>query len=134
MLFWVSLAIAMFFGYRWLRDQERDTRLSEEEGREPRIEVIGAGRINHRQWSTGRGCRVSVYDDFLVVSVSSQRRRIQLYLIREVSEFPEERRITIKGLTEDESLLSIDFRGVDAECLAAYLREHGRGMKVARPV
>lgn len=134
LLFWISLAVVMLFGYRWLRNQERDTRLTEEEGREPRIEVIGAGRINQRRWSRGRACRVSVYDDFLVVSVDAQRRRLQLYLIREIDEHPEDHLITIRGLAEDESTLSIDFRGPDAERLAAYLREYGRGIKVARPV
>jgi hypothetical protein len=133
-IFWSGLAVAMFIGFRWMRRQERDTRLAEEVGLEPRLEVFGAGRINQRQWSSAHGCRLSVYDKFLVISVSSQRRRVPLYLIREVTEAPDAHHIIIKGLTEDESLLSIEFRGEDAERLAAYLREHGRGTRVAGPV
>ena len=131
LLFWIALAIAMYYGYLWMRKQERDTRLMEEEGRQPQLEVFGAGRINRRQWSNKTGCRVSIYDDFLVVSVSSQRRSIPLYMIRGVEVASDGGRMTIHGLTEDETLLSIDFRGPDVARLAEYLRDHGRGMKVA---
>lgn len=124
---WIGLAVGMFFGYRWLRDSERDTLLAEEAGLEPRLEAIGSGRINQRQWSTGRGCRVSIYDDFFVISVSSTRRKFPLYLVREVAPDPETGRVNIKALAEDESLVSIDFRGPDAARLAEYLCERGRG-------
>ncbi len=134
LLFWVGLAVALIYGYRWMRNQERDTRLDEEAGLHPNLEVFGAGRINRRQWSNAKGCRVSVYDNFLVVSVSSQRRRIPLYLIRGVEVSEGDQQMTINGLAEDESLLAIDFRGADVARLAAYLREHGRGMKVAGTV
>ena len=131
LLFWIALAIGMYYGYLWMRTQERDTRLTEEEGRQPQLEVFGSGRINRRQWSNKTGCRVSIYDDFLVVSVSSQRRSIPLYLIRDVEVAADGSRMTIHGLAQDETLLAIDFRGPDAARLAEFLRDHGRGMKVA---
>ena len=134
LIFWIGLAVALGYGYRWMRDQERDTRLDRETGLDPKLEVFGAGRINRRQWSKGRGCRVSVYDDFLVVSVSSQRIPIPLYSVREVNLTPDDRQLTLKGFTEDETLLSMDFRGPDAARLAAYLREHGRGIRAAHNV
>lgn len=134
LIFWIGLAIALAFGYRWMRDHERDTRLSQEVGLDPKLEVFGAGRINRRQWSRGRGCRVSVYDDFLVVSVSSQRISIPLYSVREVHLTPDDRQLTLKGFTVDETLLSMDFRGPDAARLAAHLRQHGRGIRTPHNV
>lgn len=131
LIFWFGLAIALGFGYVWMRNQERDTRLSQEIGVRAQLEVFGAGRINRRQWSQGRGCRISVYDDFLVISVSSQRLRIPLYSIRQIDLSPDDRQLTLKGFTEDETLLTMDFRGPDAARLASHLREHGRGVKVA---
>ena len=130
--FWISLAIVLGFGFVWMRNQERDTLLDQEIGREPVLEVLGAGRINRRQWSYGRrSCRITVYDDFFVISVSSQRLRIPLYSIRQIDLTDNDRQMTLKGFTEDETLLSLDFRGPDAARLATYLREHGRGLKVA---
>jgi hypothetical protein len=124
---WLLLAAGLVFAYRVMRNHERDTRLALEAGRAPRLEVLGAGRINRRQWSRGQGCRVSVYDDFLVVSVSSQRLAFPFYRIREIDTAGGSDRLTVRALAEDESAVSIDFRGPDALALAACLREQGRG-------
>jgi len=124
---WVLLAVALAFGYKVMRDRERDTRLAQEDGRTPKLEVIGAGRINRRQWSRGRGCRMSVYDDFFVVSVSSQRMAFPLNYIRELDTAGGADRLTVRALAGDESIVSIDFRGVNAQVLAESLRERGRG-------
>ena len=124
---WVLLAAGLMYGYRVMRDNERDTRLTQEEGRKPQFEVIGAGRINRRQWSRGRGCRVSVYDDFFVVSVSSQRMAFPLFYIREIDTAAGADRLTVRALAGDESIVSIDFRGTNAQALADTLRERGRG-------
>ncbi len=129
---WIVLAAGLGIGYKVLRDRERDTRLPQESGRTPGLEVLGAGRVNRRQWSRGRGCRVSVYDDFLVVSVSSQRIAIPFYRIREVDTAGGDDRLTLYALAEDESAISIDFHGAEAAALAACLRKQGRdGAKAA---
>jgi len=133
LFFWLMLALGLGIGYRFMRNQERDTRLEQEVGRTPALEVFGAGRINRRQWSPGRGCRISVYEDFFVVSVSSQRLRIPLYSVREVTLSDSDRHLTLKGFTEDETLLSMEFRGPDAARLAEHLREHALKFKVSRP-
>lgn len=123
---WIVLAIVLGIAYRILRDRERDTRLDQESGLSPALEVIGAGRVNRRQWSRGRGCRISVYEDFFVVSVSSQRIAIPLYRVRDVETNGGPDRLTLRALAEDESLLSVEFRGADAATLAAALRRPGR--------
>jgi hypothetical protein len=124
---WVLLAAGLMIAYKVMRDHERDTRLAEEAGRTPTLEVIGAGRIGRRQWSRGHGCRVSVYDDFFVVSVSSQRMAFPLFYIREIDTAAGPNRLTVRTLAKDESLVSIDFRGTEAERLADSLRDRGRG-------
>ena len=55
LLFWLVLAVGLVVGYQVLRNRERDTRLALEAGRTPRLEVLGAGRINRRQWSRAHG-------------------------------------------------------------------------------
>jgi hypothetical protein len=127
LIFWIALAVFLVIGYQWLRNRERDTRLAQEAGLTAHLEVIGAGRINRRQWSRATGCRVSVYDDFFVVSVSSQRIAFPLYRVTDIDTSGGLDRLTLRALGEDESAISIDFRGASAAELAAWLREHGRG-------
>jgi len=133
---WVGMAIALGFVYVWVRNMERDTRLEPEHGRTPGLEVIGMGRINRKQWSRGKASRVSVYEDFFVISAGSQRHWFPLYRVREVELGPEPNYVTLSAHAVDESLVFFEFRGTDAAALAERLREHGRGganAKVAGP-
>ena len=94
---WVLLAVGLMVAYKVMRDRERDTRLAEEAGRTPTLEVIGAGRIGRRQWSRGQGCRVSVYEGFFVISVSSQRMAFPLSYIREIDTAAGPDRLTVRA-------------------------------------
>ena len=67
------LAIVLTSVFLRLRIVERDTRVTEEEGKTPLLEVTGGGRIGRSRWSMRPLCRLSLYDDFLVVAVKSQR-------------------------------------------------------------
>ncbi len=65
-----ALLIAVFLRMRIV---ERDTRLREEEGQTPILEVTGGGRIGRSRWSMRPLCRLSLYDDFLVAAIKAQR-------------------------------------------------------------
>lgn len=133
---WVGLAIALGFVYVWVRNMERDTRLEPEHGRTPSLEVIGKGRINRKQWSRGKACRVSLYEDFFVITAGSTRHWFPFYRIREVEIGPAPNYFTLSAHAEDETVVFFEFSGADAAGLAARFRERGRGganAKVAGP-
>ncbi len=67
------LAVVLVTVFLRMRIVERDTRLTEEESETPMLEVTGGGRIGRGRWSMRPLCRLSLYDDFLVVTVKSQR-------------------------------------------------------------
>ena len=69
----ILLAAMLLAVFLRMRIVERDTRLSEEEGKTPDLEVTGGGRIGRSRWSMRPLCRLSLYDDFLVVTVKAQR-------------------------------------------------------------
>jgi len=118
---WVVLLAGLVYAYRWFRHKERDTRLPEEQGLAPRLEVFGSAKINQRQWIYGNGCRVSVYEDFLVVSGGSQRWRIPLGLITRWRHDDDERLVEVEALKLDETPVQFRFRGPEAENLARIL-------------
>ena len=76
---------------------------------------------------------VSVYEDFFVVSVSSQRMAFPMYYIREIDTAAGPDRLTVRALAGDESIVSIDFRGENAPALAESLRNRGRGSAKVTP-
>lgn len=133
---WITMAIALGFVYVWVRNMERDTRLEQEHGRTPALEVIGIGRINRKQWSRGKACRVSLYDSFFVISAGSQRLWFPFYRIRDVETGPTPDFLTVSAHAADESVVIFEFRGADAAVLAERFSEYGRGganAKVAGP-
>lgn len=133
---WIAMAVALGFVYIYVRNLERDTRLEPEQGKTPSLEVIGVGRINHKHWSRGKACRVSLYEDFFVISAGSQRMWFPFYRIRDVELGPEPNYVAMSAHAADESVVTFEFRGTDAKTLAQQLREHGRGganAKVAGP-
>lgn len=69
----IILAVILAAVFLRMRIVERDTRLSQEEGKTPDLEVTGGGRIGRSRWSMRPLCRLSLYDDFLVVAVKAQR-------------------------------------------------------------
>lgn len=118
---WIFLLIGLFYAYFWLRNRERDTRLPEEVSLTPRLEVFGSGRVNQRQWTRAKGCRISVYDEFLVVSASSQRLRLPLRHVRNVAYDEAQGRLTFEGLTANETLVRIAFKDASGETLRKHL-------------
>ena len=69
----IVLAAMLVAVFLRMRIVERDTRLREEEGKTPILEVTGGGRIGRSRWSMRPLCRLSLYDDFLVVAVKAER-------------------------------------------------------------
>lgn len=111
---WTVLVVGLFYAYFVMRNRERDTRLPEEDARAPKLEVFASGRVNKRQWTRWRGCRISVYETFLVVSASSQRLLLPLRHIRNAAFDEAHRLLTFEGLTEDETLVRMAFKGKPA--------------------
>jgi len=81
----ILLGIVLFAVFIRMRIEERDTRLVEEEGRMPILEVTGAGRIGRGRWSFRPLCRLTLYDEFLVAAVRAQRTLVHYADIESVA-------------------------------------------------
>ena len=122
----VLLAAMLVFVFLRMRIVERDTRLSEEEGKTPILEVTGGGRIGRSRWSMRPLCRLSLYDDFLVVAAKAQRIMLPYTDIETAAlEVNNKRKIVhILGPEEDgRHTPDILFDPKDPEALAAALNE-----------
>ena len=119
------LAIMLLLVFLRMRIVERDTRLPEEEGKTPTFEVTGGGRIGRSGWSRRPLCRLSLYDDFLVVAVRAQRVAVPYADIDTAVEEDKKRKIVhILGPEKDgRPTPDIQFAPKDPEALAALLKE-----------
>ena len=109
-----------------MRIVERDTRLSQEEGKTPDLEVTGGGRIGRSRWSMRPLCRLSLYDDFLVVTVKAQRVAVH-YADIDTATVEEDKKgkiVHILGPEKDgRPTPDIRFAPKDPEALQAALKE-----------
>lgn len=123
-----TLLIAVFLRMRIV---ERDTRLREEEGKCPILEVTGGGRIGRSRWSMRPLCRLSLYDDFLVVGVKAQRIILPYDEIASAALENIQKRQVMHILGPEEHGRhepDIQFSSKDPEALAAVLKQ-----KLSRP-
>ena len=122
----VSLAAVLVFVFLRMRVVERDTRLSEEEGKKPILEVTGGGRIGRSRWSMRPLCRLSLYDDFLVVAVKAQRVVLPYADIDSAARARNNKRTIVHILgpeVDGRHTPDIEFAPKDPEALAAALNE-----------
>lgn len=121
-----ALAVVLVTVFMRMRIAERDTRLKEEEGRTPELEVTGGGQIGRGRWSMRPLCRLTLYDTFLVASIKSQRMRVNYQDIDSASIEVEKKRtyIHILGPKEDgRHNPDIQFAPKDPQTLEAALKE-----------
>lgn len=120
------LAVVLLTVFLRMRIVERDTRLTEEEGKTPILEVTGGGRIGRVRWSIRPLCRLSLYDDFLVAAVRAHRTVLPYAdIVSVVLEEDKKRKIVrILGPEEDgRPNPDIQFAPKDPEALEAALKE-----------
>jgi len=121
-----ALAVVLVAVFMRLRIVERDTRLEEELGRRPELEVTGGGQIGRGRWSMRPLCRLTLYDVFLVVSIKSQRIRIHYQEIQTASIKVKKKRTYLHILGPEENGRhnpDIQFAPKDPEALEAALKE-----------
>ena len=122
----VLLAAMLVFVFLRMRIVERDTRLSEEEGKTPILEVTGGGRIGRSRWSMRPLCRLSLYDDFLVVAAKAQRIMLPYADIKTAALEEDKKRKIVHILgpeVDGRHTPDIQFAAENPEALAAALKE-----------
>ena len=122
----IILAAVLVAVFLRMRIVERDTRLTEEEGRTPLLEVTGGGRIGRSRWSMRPLCRLSLYDDFLIVAVRAQRVVLHYADIDTAALVEEKKRKIMRILGPKEKgrpTPDIQFVTKDPEALEAALKE-----------
>lgn len=121
----IVLGAALFAVFMWMRIVERDTRLPEEAGGGPDLEFTGGGRIGRSGWSRRPFCRISLYNEFLVVSVRSTRRLLRYDEIASVEITQDKKRNSILIIGKEArgaSALEIEFSAKEHESLLTALR------------
>lgn len=121
----IVLGGALLAVFMWMRIVERDTRLPEEAGGGPDLEFTGGGRIDRSGWSRRPFCRISLYNEFLVVSVRSTRRVLRYDEIASVECTKHKTRNSILIACREArgaSTLEIEFAAKEHESLLTALR------------
>ncbi len=122
----IALAIMLVIVFLRMRIVERDTRLPEEQGKTPHLEVTGGGRIGRSRWSMRPLCRLSLYDHFLVVAVKAQRVLLPYADIDTAALEERDKRKVIRILGPEEEgrpTPDIQFAPKDLEALEAALKQ-----------
>jgi len=127
----VQIALAVVLGtvFLRLRRVERDTLLPEEQGVSPILDAKGAGRIGRSGWSRSPFCRITVYENFLVACVKSNRVLVRYKALKSVDTVSEGKAQLRLGyeVEDSEALEVIEFSTKEPARLIELLRARQEG-------